>query len=75
MKSVTLTQKQRKVYTPKKAEDIIILPFEDLDDDLEQILKEMREDEMLAEENQAINLMAEIKILNAIRLTELPRVA
>jgi hypothetical protein len=74
MKSVT-TQKNKGISKSKKSVEKIILPFQDTEDDIDQLIREMQEEEMLARENEAYSLMAEIKKLNTIRLPKLPRVA
>ncbi|MBA3900447.1 MAG: hypothetical protein H0X62_09605 [Bacteroidetes bacterium] len=76
MKSIITIQRRKSISKSKKIDDIIILPFQDTEeDDIAQLLREMQEEKELADENQALCLKAEIKKLKRIRFTELPRVA
>lgn len=76
MKSVTILKRGNKnISAPQKTDDVIILPYLDMEEDMDQLIREMEEEEMLAKENQAKSLMAEINNLNTIRFAELPRVA
>jgi hypothetical protein len=75
MKSIKSTTKTFISSKNLKNDDIIILPFNDTEDDIDQLIKEMQEEELLAKENQAIALYSEIRQVNEIQLEELSRVA
>jgi hypothetical protein len=74
MKSLTTTPKGTK-KSSEIFDDIILLPFSDVEEDTDQLLKEMMEEEELAKLNGAQSLMAEIINVNAIRFSTLSRVA
>jgi hypothetical protein len=70
MKSLT-TNKSAKA----KNDEIIILSFNDKEEDIDQLILEMQEEERLSKENQASELYSEILMLNRISLNSLSRVA
>jgi hypothetical protein len=71
----SLTTKKRTPQTTPSFEEIIILPFANVEEDTDQLLKEMLEEEQLAKENGANYMMAEIERLNDIRFGAFSRVA
>ena len=72
MKSLTTITKRAKQST--KNDDIIILSFKD-DENMDDLIKEMQEEEMLAKNNEAMKMMSEINMLNRISFHKLSRVA
>lgn len=73
MKSLTTIAKRAKNSTTKN-DDIIILSFKE-DENMDDLIKEMQEEEMLAKKNEAMKMISEINMINRISFNKLSRVA
>ena len=73
MKSLTTITKRAKNSTTKN-DDIIILSFKE-DENMNDLIKEMQEEEMLAKKNEAMKMISEINMINRISFNKLSRVA
>ena len=73
MKSLTTITKRAKNSTTKN-DDIIILSFKE-DENMDDLIKEMQEEEMLAKKNEAMKMISEINMINRISFNKLSRVA